>query len=218
MRKHKLFASPVIANVFAAALTTSAALIASHVAFAADACLSRPDLRAEQGGHWYYRVDRVNHRRCWYQQASASELREARPAPAAQNLNPVAPASPVTSLLASIAALVTGKTASTATPDAATRTPPLVDATSERPLNRRSRVAKRAEPDKHAEPDNSFASRYPNFGRAESTTVVEESRAAPPSSPVWSQEQERAPLDAVTREALFQEFLRWQERRNNVVW
>ena len=33
---------------------------------AAGACIEGPNLNAGQGGHWYYRVDRINHRKCWY--------------------------------------------------------------------------------------------------------------------------------------------------------
>jgi hypothetical protein len=227
MRKHTPFASTVIRNVFAATLITSAVWTTSHMAVAADGCLTRPDLRAEQGGHWYYRVDRVSHRHCWYQQASAPEIRDTRPPTAIQNPTPVASANPVTSLLTAISAIVTGTTSSTPAQDAAVRTSRFVEATSERSWKRRSRAAKRAEPDKRGEPytraepeqpDNSFASRYSNLNGAQSTTVAEESRAVPSSSHAWPQAQERPPLDAVTREALFQEFLRWQERRSNVVW
>jgi hypothetical protein len=209
------FASVATRNVIAATLITSAVSITSPAAFAADTCLARPNLRAEQGGHWYYRVDRANHRRCWYQQSPASEMGGARPVPAptAQNPNPVASANPVSSLLTSIAALVTAPAAATAAPAGASHEPRFLETTSERGLKRQSASAKSAEPDK------SFASRYPDFSRAEPTPVVERfSPPPPPSSPAWSQAQARAPLDAVTRETLFQEFLRWQERRNNVVW
>jgi hypothetical protein len=33
---------------------------------AGDDCLSGPNTAAPQGSHWYYRVDRLNHRECWY--------------------------------------------------------------------------------------------------------------------------------------------------------
>jgi hypothetical protein len=33
---------------------------------AADDCVAKPNAQAPQGGHWYYRTDRVNNRKCWY--------------------------------------------------------------------------------------------------------------------------------------------------------
>ena len=33
---------------------------------AVDDCLAGPNAAAPQGSHWYYRVDRVTHRECWY--------------------------------------------------------------------------------------------------------------------------------------------------------
>jgi hypothetical protein len=33
---------------------------------AGDDCLAGPNTTAPQGSHWYYRVDRLSHRECWY--------------------------------------------------------------------------------------------------------------------------------------------------------
>src|ERR1700733_14379368 len=38
-------------------------------AVAADNCAGSPGAAAPAGQHWYYRVDPVNHRRCWYRHA-----------------------------------------------------------------------------------------------------------------------------------------------------
>jgi hypothetical protein len=35
-------------------------------ASATSECLTRPDLTGDQVGHWYYYVDGIHHRRCWY--------------------------------------------------------------------------------------------------------------------------------------------------------
>src|ERR1700730_7043274 len=29
-------------------------------------CLAGPNAQAPQGSHWFYRVDRATHRKCWY--------------------------------------------------------------------------------------------------------------------------------------------------------
>ena len=33
---------------------------------AADDCLAGPNRPPDEGGHWYYRLDHVNNRKCWY--------------------------------------------------------------------------------------------------------------------------------------------------------
>jgi hypothetical protein len=40
--------------------------LSAHRAALGDTCLTEPNRENAQGGHWYYRVDRVNHRKCWY--------------------------------------------------------------------------------------------------------------------------------------------------------
>jgi len=49
----------------------------------ADKCLSGPKGTPPAGGHWYYRVDRVTKRACWY----VGEAKE-RPARAAPEMSP----------------------------------------------------------------------------------------------------------------------------------
>src|SRR5258707_5519959 len=57
------FASAIFASlVVGAPLTT----IADSAAGADDECLSSPKDQTPQGGHWYYRIDRVTKRHCWY--------------------------------------------------------------------------------------------------------------------------------------------------------
>jgi hypothetical protein len=68
------FVSAVFAGVFAcAALTTGAASSAR----AAEDCIAGPKDEAPQGSHWYYRVDRVTHRKCWYLWAEGLKVRQA---------------------------------------------------------------------------------------------------------------------------------------------
>src|ERR1043166_3566310 len=31
-----------------------------------EACLAGPNAQSPQGKHWYYRIDRATHRKCWY--------------------------------------------------------------------------------------------------------------------------------------------------------
>jgi hypothetical protein len=38
------------------------------VVLAAGSCITEPNLRITQGGHWYYYFDRVRNRKCWFLQ------------------------------------------------------------------------------------------------------------------------------------------------------
>ena len=46
----------------AAVLTTQATLVEA----ASAQCMAQPDSSAPTGSRWYYRIDRVNHHRCWF--------------------------------------------------------------------------------------------------------------------------------------------------------
>src|SRR5258705_10439500 len=49
--------------IFAAFL---ASVFSTAIACAADDCLSEPKHQTPPGGHWYYRIDGPNHRKCWF--------------------------------------------------------------------------------------------------------------------------------------------------------
>jgi hypothetical protein len=243
MQKHgHSFASGLGAGLVAAAIAT----IANPATLAAaDSCLAKPDLRANQGGHWYYRYDRVNHRRCWYQ-ASQSETRSAAPASTTAAENP-----PSQSGLASVFSSMFGGTgAAGVAQDGAGRDARPVRATAETSVKQRSRAAPRVDSDpntKRVQPRDEVDTRNTadvrealdavdprdaNVKRVETITIRNPPAAAPaasaaepavaqapPPPPQWSQASESAPpLDAAKREVLFQEFLRWQERRSKPFW
>ena len=50
----------------ASLLGTLTAFGLNGAVLAAGTCMEGPNLNAGQGLHWYYRVDRINHRKCWY--------------------------------------------------------------------------------------------------------------------------------------------------------
>lgn len=57
----------LVSAIFASLLAAAPFVTVSHSAPAeADKCLSNPKGAAPAGGHWYYRVDRVTKRACWY--------------------------------------------------------------------------------------------------------------------------------------------------------
>ena len=51
-------------------LTAIGASLPIERAHAADNCATAPGGAAPKGQHWYYRVDQVNHRKCWYLHAT----------------------------------------------------------------------------------------------------------------------------------------------------
>lgn len=79
------FVSAVFAGLVASAVL---ATLSHSAAGAADDCLTAPKDRTPEGSHWYYRIDHVSKRHCWY-------LREEgeRPAQAATPASP--PAKPI---------------------------------------------------------------------------------------------------------------------------
>jgi hypothetical protein len=46
-----------------------------HAGRAADDCMTQPGAAPPQGSHWYYRLDRTNHRQCWYLAAEGARVR-----------------------------------------------------------------------------------------------------------------------------------------------
>jgi hypothetical protein len=70
----KTVPSRIFAAFLASVVSTAIACIAAR---AADDCLSEPKPQTRPGGHWYYRIDSSNHRKCWYlgegQQVSQSK-------------------------------------------------------------------------------------------------------------------------------------------------
>jgi hypothetical protein len=64
-----------VSAVFTTSLAAAVLLSPNSAASAAaDPCLEKPDLEVTQAGHWYYYVDRVHHRRCWFFEASEATV------------------------------------------------------------------------------------------------------------------------------------------------
>ena len=75
MRAGVFFSLGLPAVFFAAAAT----LLMTQVTLAAavpEECRAKPDFSAPSGGHWHYRVDRVNQRRCWFLSSGNSRMRQ----------------------------------------------------------------------------------------------------------------------------------------------
>lgn len=76
-----------VSAIFASLVACAPLVTASHGAPAeADECLSGPKGAPPAGGHWYYRVDRVTKRSCWYIGDAKAKISRAAPeAPPAAN-------------------------------------------------------------------------------------------------------------------------------------
>lgn len=65
-----------------------------HAGRAADDCMTKPDAAPPQGSHWYYHLDRTNHRQCWYLAAEGAKVRpqarQAAPQVRSQGAKPIA--------------------------------------------------------------------------------------------------------------------------------
>jgi hypothetical protein len=59
-----------VTSVAAFSLLAIGACLPADGAPAADTCVAAPNASAPDGQHWYYRSDRVNHRKCWYLHAT----------------------------------------------------------------------------------------------------------------------------------------------------
>jgi hypothetical protein len=56
----------LVFGAFVSSLAVPMFLCLNRDAVAASECVGKPDRPVNQAGHWYYYVDRVHHRRCWY--------------------------------------------------------------------------------------------------------------------------------------------------------
>ena len=66
--------NPLVSAVFTSSLAAAVLLGPNWAAWAADECIAKPDQEVNQAGHWYYYVDRVHHRRCWFFEASKATV------------------------------------------------------------------------------------------------------------------------------------------------
>jgi hypothetical protein len=62
MFRQRLLPAALFIMPAAAVLTTEATLVEA----ASEECMAKPGSPASTSSRWYYRVDRVNHRRCWF--------------------------------------------------------------------------------------------------------------------------------------------------------
>jgi hypothetical protein len=175
--------------------------------FAADDCITKPNLRATRGGHWYYHFDAAKNHKCWL-------LRSFSVSPQSQSSTDTVPQA--NSGHSSLLAFATASKSEQRRAQQGKK-PNSTDALTHDEVLRDQQVALRyshkKQPSKLRE--RSSSSEKEKFGEP-STGLDQASRDALfREFLLWSERQNtvNAMLDGTDRDALFREFLRWNERR-----
>jgi hypothetical protein len=93
-KRTTFFVPAILVFLPAAVLLTVQTSFAQH---ATDDCITKPNSAPPQGGHWYFRVDRMVHRQCWYLGPGGAKVRaDTRQAESPMRLPPPRPISPST--------------------------------------------------------------------------------------------------------------------------
>jgi hypothetical protein len=97
----KTVPSLVFAAVLASVVSTAIACVAAR---AADDCLNEPNHQTRPGGHWYYRIERPNHRKCWYLRDEGQHVSQSgAPLPLASSSPPPPPRQTAAAIQTSLA-------------------------------------------------------------------------------------------------------------------
>jgi hypothetical protein len=179
--------------VSASLLGTLTAMGLNGAVLAAGTCIERPNA----GGYWSYRVDPVNHRKCWYM--TKTGLKAHGGAPLGPTPSPTSiPNSILSSWFNSLGAGPPGSASAGGQPSTAreSRVPPTAPGEA-------LKVVHAPRPARHSE--------------TKGAATAERNQ---PSPSRWSAEHaERSntlPPDQATQDALFLEFLRWKELEKDV--
>jgi hypothetical protein len=193
-----------LASAFIVSALAAAALLGlNRTAFAAAECLENPDLRITQPGHWYFYSDRTQSRRCWHfqpaEEASANAAAPALPATAANDDSQQ-------SILSRLAAHLSQTFSS----------PPQQRETQQNSIPDDSGEAAQTIPPRPAKPDKTVRRERPDIAPPPTTTgaATAERREPPQRSAADRNDKRDPPLNVAEREALFQDFMKWQLERN----
>jgi hypothetical protein len=200
MRKHVASILAIVTSrvIAVTALTT----LQTVVVLAADNCVTEPNLQMTKGGHWYYYVDRVKNRKCWFLwkqdvQGSSAGSQQAQ----SSSLPMPQPTSPSWSSYLTLAF-------APASEPGPQRPPPQSDARTTQSSTtyalRRDAVLPKEQPQIARHPD-SDGKPLPKM-RQPSNSRSSEKRS----------DQRNTASDQVSNDALFQEFLLWQARQSTL--
>jgi hypothetical protein len=66
--------NPLVSAIFVSSLVAAMLPCLNWDAVSASECVGKPDQPVNQAGHWYYYVDHVHHRRCWFFEPSKATV------------------------------------------------------------------------------------------------------------------------------------------------
>jgi hypothetical protein len=185
----------------AASLLAASMLSTQHAALA-DTCLTEPNGQNGQGGHWYYRIDRVNQRKCWWHVKKLQIDGQ-------QTVSPGAPLSsepkeqPALSSWSSWLTTVWSRLTSTERSQESTKSESLKIQTAPTAVLTTDDIV----------PKQQSIGRQSHLNRARGTEL--EQKSAPRPLVQRAYQQTDPPIGQVDRDSLFQEFLRWRDRQTN---
>jgi hypothetical protein len=161
-------------------------------------CSVQPNRQLAPSGHWYFRVDHVNYRKCWYLAEPTTRTAHAEASPEAQ---PAPDATLKPTLSSFFASLSVGSTS--ATPAGSQQDATRGDA---RPIQIRPHDLKNGDVSRLK---RARIARHPDSNTAPTRKLILQS----PTGPRVERTDKPPLLDTSERDALLQEFLRWNARQ-----
>jgi hypothetical protein len=207
-----LFGGVLAGGVLAAALPFSLSVTAS----AAGECLESPNERTAQSGHWYYHFDRSLGRRCWFFQPSDARSSDSKPSESASPQTAAAPPATNQDAQQSLLSRITSGFSQGFSPPPPQQnlpqqaTVPDDQGDPAKTSQRTPRVTKVSRREKEKD--------RPQAAPAPATSGVAVDDRQPDSSQQHASiaekdEKPAAPANVAEREALFQDFMKWQRDR-----
>jgi hypothetical protein len=183
---------------------------------AADHCITKPDFRATQGGHWYYHFDAVKNHKCWFLREQGVEALQVLPeSPSSAEAVPDSNSS-LSSLLAFASP---SESRQRALPHSGSATSNSTDALRRDEVlpNQGSQVALRYSHSKQQVSKLQERSRSPSSEKKKQRSTIPDQASNDAlfrEFLLWKERQSTFDaLDESGRDALFREFLHWNERQ-----
>lgn len=199
-------ANSLASAILAGALAAAAILGLDTAASAAADCLENPNLRITQPGHWYYHSDRTQNRKCWYfQPAEVGPPEATADAPAYQ---------PATAGREDAQQSILSRFATDFVQSFHSQ--PQQRETQQNSIPANSVEATQTVSPRPAKPDRAARWERPRVAPLPTTTgaASAEKDDQPQRPAVDKNEQRDPPSNVAEREALFQNFVKWQMEKD----
>jgi hypothetical protein len=189
-------------SAFIAGTLAAAALLGLNTtASSATECLENPHLRTAEPGHWYYRSDRTQHRRCWFFVPREETADTPVSAPPEATVGDDSRQSWLSFFMPSFLQPPSPPVQQMEVP----QTPPST-------IPDRSGEATQTISSKPAKRDKTVRRERQQIAPPPTTTGAADRHDQPKQRA--SDEKQDSPLNEVDRESLFQDFIKWQLDRN----